>query len=103
MVLLYGIIFGERQRQMTNYPNIKLAMELYCKETAGDKSAYKIWNDIPLETRQHYLERVSPRAQAIEVLARWRNPFCALTLKRAELAIEALELAGLVISQKEEE
>lgn len=88
---------------MTNPSNIEQAWQLYCEEKEMRVSDIDIWYSLPEETRRYYLDRVSPRQQAIEVLARWRNPFCELTLKRAELAIEALEEAGLVISQKEEE
>lgn len=103
---------------MTNQHNFERAWALYCKEKEMRVSDIDIWYSLPEETKQYYLTRVSPRSQAIEILARLKLPYyweevdsgdcprdnyyVEQSLKQAEAEIEALEEAGLVISQKEE-
>lgn len=100
-------------------PDIERAWQLYCKETAGGMDVRDFWHELSEEMQQYYLKRVSPKQQAIEVLARQKNPFfweevdrgdCSRdnyyvdrSLKDATIDIEALEVAGLVIAQKEED
>lgn len=95
----------------------KDAWDLYLKETKGDIDAAIYWHEIPEEVQQLFLDRVSPKQQAIEVLARRNHPFSwgevdagtrprednviKWALYQAAGDIEALLEAGLEIVQKE--
>ena len=97
-----------------NYPpDIERAWQLYCKETAGGMDVRDFWHELPEKVQKYYLERVSPKQQAIEVLARQKSPhyweevdsgectrdnyYVEQSLRWAEMDIEALTNAGLEI------
>lgn len=48
--------------EIYSYPEMtrleEKAWALYCKESAGMISAKDFWQQLPLETRQHYLKKV---------------------------------------------